>query len=153
MYLNATPTASISTDIEAAQFLYLPFQHRFHSTHRCSRSRNAWAAHLRHLVRSVVRLGALQQLGCQVAVFPVKFLQKKRGRVKIYMHNLAFRRCNTFWDKNQYSLPIFVKFWWNFWLKQLDSNVILLQCWCENKSKTHFASLLCKMELLNRERS
>lgn len=27
---------------------------------------------LRHLVCSVVRLGALQQLGCQVAVFPVQ---------------------------------------------------------------------------------
>lgn len=37
---------------------------------------SGWAAHLRHLVRPVVRLGALQQLGCQVAVFPVEFLQR-----------------------------------------------------------------------------
>lgn len=40
---------------------------------------SGWTAHLRHLVRPVVRLGALQQLGCQVAVFPVEFLQRVGG--------------------------------------------------------------------------
>lgn len=44
--------------------------------------RSQWAgqwyfcAYLRHLVCSVVRFGALQQLCCQVAVFPVKVLEK-----------------------------------------------------------------------------
>lgn len=89
--------------------------------------------------------------GCSLSCKVPAEKKRRRGRVKIYTHNLAFRRCNTFWDKNQYSRPILVKFWGNFWREQLDSNVILLQCWYENKSQIHVASLLCKMELLNRK--